>query len=112
VVKHGNLDSIRTYNHIDDAIEAYWLCSESDRYGEIYNIGGDETCKVGEALDEMIKKSDKPFTKELDEKRLRPTDITLQIPSTEKFKNHFNWKPKKTMDDIWNDLLEYWRAIV
>ena len=22
VVKHGNLDSIRTYNHIDDAIEA------------------------------------------------------------------------------------------
>ena len=112
VVKHGNLDSIRTYNHIDDAIEAYWLCSESDRYGEIYNIGGDETCKVGEALDEMIKKSDKPFTKVLDEERLRPTDITLQIPSTEKFKNHFNWKPKKTMDDIWNDLLKYWRAIV
>ena len=112
VVKHGNLNSIRTYNHIDDAIEAYWLCSESDRYGEIYNIGGDETCKVGEALDSMIKKSDKPFTKVLDEERLRPTDITLQIPSTEKFKNHFNWKPKKTMDDIWNDLLEYWRGIV
>ena len=42
-MKHGNLDSIRTYNHIDDAIEAYWLCSESDRYGEVYNIGGDET---------------------------------------------------------------------
>ena len=112
VVEHGNLNSIRTYNHIDDAIEAYWLCSESDRYGEIYNIGGDETCKVGEALDSMIKKSDKPFTKVLDEERLRPTDITLQIPSTEKFKNHFNWKPKKTMDDIWNDLLEYWRGIV
>ena len=112
VVKHGNLDSIRTYNHIDDAIEAYWLCSESDKYGEIYNIGGDETCKVGDALDNMIKKSGKPFVKVLDKERLRPTDITLQIPSTEKFKNHFNWKPKKTMDDIWNDLLEYWRNIV
>ena len=112
IVKHGNLDSIRTYNHIDDAIEAYWLCSESDKYGEIYNIGGDETCKVGDALDNMIKKSGKPFVKVLDKERLRPTDITLQIPSTEKFKNHFNWKPKKTMDDIWNDLLEYWRNIV
>ena len=112
VVKHGNLDSIRTYNHIDDAIEAYWLCSESDKYGEIYNIGGDETCKVGDALDNMIKKSGKPFVKVLDEKRLRPTDITLQIPSTEKFKNDFNWKPQKTMDNIWNDLLEYWRSIV
>ena len=44
--------------------------------------------------------------------RLRPTDITLQIPSTTKFRTDFNWKPKKTMDDIWNDLLKYWRKRV
>ena len=112
VVKHGNLDSIRTYNHIDDAIEAYWLCSESDRYGEVYNIGGNETCKVGDALDALISKSDKDFVKVLYEKRMRPTDITLQIPSTAKFRTDFNWKPKKTMDDIWNDLLKYWRKKV
>ena len=61
VVKHGNLDSVRTYSHIDDAIEAYWLCSESDKYGEVYNIGGNETCKVGDALDALISKSDKDF---------------------------------------------------
>ena len=109
VVKHGNLDSVRTYNHIDDAIEAYWLCSDSDKYGEIYNIGGDETCTVGEALDILISKSDKSFKKELDKDRLRPTDITLQIPCTVKFQNHFNWKSKKTMNDICNDLLNYWR---
>ena len=112
VVKHGNLDSVRTYSHIDDAIEAYWLCSESDKYGEVYNIGGSETCKIGEALDSMISKSDKPFVKVLDKNRLRPTDITLQIPSTTKFKTDFNWKPKKNMDDIWNDLLKYWREKV
>tara|TARA_Y100001973_G_C5178650_1_gene323545 strand:- start:65 stop:1018 length:954 start_codon:yes stop_codon:yes gene_type:complete len=111
-VKHGNLESVRTYSHIDDAIEAYWLCSESDKYGEVYNIGGSETCKVGDALDSMISKSDKPFKKVLDKKRLRPTDITLQIPSTVKFRTDFNWKPKKTMDDIWNDLLNYWRERV
>ena len=112
VVKHGNLDSVRTYSHIDEAIEAYWLCSESDKYGEVYNIGGSETCRVGDALDSMISKSDKPFVKVLDEERLRPTDITLQIPSTTKFRTDFNWKPKKTMDDIWNDLLNYWRERV
>jgi len=112
VVKHGNLDSVRTYNHIDDAIRAYWLCSESNKYGEIYNIGGDETYTVGEALDMLISKSDKSFKKELDKDRLRPTDITLQIPCTIKFQNHFNWKPKKTMNDICNDLLNYWRDTV
>ena len=114
VVKHGNLDSVRTYNHIDDAIEAYWLCSEygEKRYGEIYNIGGDETCTVGEALDMLISKSDKPFKKELDKDRLRPTDITLQIPCTIKFQKHFNWKSKKSLSDICNDLLNYWRKKV
>ena len=28
-IRHGNLDSTRTYAHIEDAIRAYWLCSES-----------------------------------------------------------------------------------
>jgi len=111
VVKHGNLDSVRTYNHIDDAIRAYWYCSEygEKSYGEVYNIGGDETCSVGDALDMLISKSSKPFVKVLDKKRVRPTDITLQIPSSIKFRNHFNWKPKKTLSDICDDLLEYWR---
>tara|TARA_R110000824_G_scaffold190257_2_gene371705 strand:- start:2377 stop:3336 length:960 start_codon:yes stop_codon:yes gene_type:complete len=111
VVKHGNLDSVRTYNHIDDAIEAYWVCSEYDekRYGEVYNIGGDETCTVGEALDILISKSSKPFIKVLDKERVRPTDITLQIPDSTKFRNHFNWKPKKDLNNICDDLLEYWR---
>ena len=112
VVKHGNLDSVRTYNHIDDAIEAYWLCSDSDRYGEVYNIGGSETCTIGEALDMLISKSDKPFKKELDGDRLRPTDITLQIPCTIKFQNHFNWKSEKSLSDICDDLLNYWRETI
>ena len=108
-VRHGNLNSVRTYNHIDDAIEAYWLCSESNRYGEVYNIGGDYTCTVGDALDMLISKSDKPMVKYLDQKRVRPTDITLQIPDSSKFKNHFGWKPKKNLNDICDDLLKYWR---
>jgi len=113
-VKHGNLESIRTYNHIDDAIKAYWFCSEygEQRYGEVYNIGGDETCSVGEALDMLISKSDKPFKKVLDNNRIRPTDITLQIPCTIKFRNHFNWEPERNLNDICDDLLEYWRGIV
>lgn len=110
IIRHGNLDSVRTYNHIDDAIEAYWLCSESDNFGEIYNIGGDTTCKVGDVLDLLISLSRKKnLVKQVDPDRVRPTDITLQIPSSAKFKAHFGWKPKKQLQDICNDLLDYWR---
>ena len=111
-IRHGNLDSTRTYAHIEDAIRAYWLCSESKKFGEVYNIGGDYTCKVGDALDSMISKSDKPFVKVLDKDRLRPTDITLQIPDTTKFRNEFGWIPEKSLIDICDDLLNYWREVL
>ena len=85
-IYHGNLDSTRTYAHIDDAISAYWVCSNSNKFGEVYNIGGDQTCTVGEALDKLISMSTKKdLKKKLDPDRVRPTDITLQIPDTTKF---------------------------
>ena len=113
-IRHGNLDSVRTYNHIEDAIKAYWLCSESNKYGEVYNIGGDYTCTVGEALDMLISKSkiSDALTKLLDKKRVRPTNITLQIPSSDKFREHFGWKPEKDLTHICDDLLDYWREVL
>jgi len=113
-IRHGNLDSVRTYNHIDDAVRAYWLAVDSCEYGEVYNIGGDETCTVGDALDILISKSKIPkaFIKELDPNRVRPTDITLQIPSSEKFREKTGWKPTKGLDEICDDLLDYWRRIL
>lgn len=111
-IRHGNLDSTRTYAHIDDAIRAYWLCSESKKFGEVYNIGGDYTCKVGDALNMLISKSTKKVKPLLDEQRVRPTDITLQIPDTTKFRNEFGWKPEKDLSDICDDLLKHWRKVL
>ena len=36
-------------------------------------------------------------------------DITLQIPSSDKFREHFGWKPEKDLTHICDDLLDYWR---
>ena len=112
-IKHGNLDSVRTYNHIDDAVHAYWLAVDKCDYGEVYNIGGDYTCTVGDALDMLISKStvkDK-LKKVLDPDRVRPTDITLQIPDSTKFREKTGWKPTKGLEEICDDLLDYWRNI-
>ncbi len=112
-IKHGNLDSVRTYNHIDDAVHAYWLAVDKCDYGEVYNIGGDYTCTVGDALDMLISRStvkDK-LKKVLDPDRVRPTDITLQIPDSTKFREKTGWKPTKCLEEICDDLLDYWRNI-
>ncbi len=112
-IRHGNLNSTRTYAHIDDAINAYWLCSNSNKFGEVYNIGGQETCTVGEALDKLIDMSTRDdLKKKLDKDRVRPTDITLQIPDTTKFRHEFGWTPRKNLTNVCEDLLNYWRKIL
>jgi len=113
-IRHGNLQSVRTYNHIDDAVHAYWLAINKCDYGEVYNIGGDETCTIGDALDKLISKStisDK-LEKLLDQDRIRPTDITLQIPASTKFREKTGWKPIKGLNEICDDLLDYWREVL
>ena len=112
IIKVGNLNSVRTYAHISDAVHAYWLAATKGKIGEIYNIGGNNTCTVGEALENLLSKSTlkrDDFEIYVDPERIRPTDITLQIPNCDKFKNDTGWKPIKTLDDITNDLLNYWR---
>ena len=113
-IRHGNLDSVRTYNHIDDAVHAYWLAVDKCEYGEVYNIGGDYNCTIGDALDMLISKSKTPkaFIKEFNPNRVRPTDITLQVPDSTKFREKTGWKPTKGLEEICDDLLNYWREVL
>ena len=43
VLKAGNLNSVRTFLDVRDAVKAYWLLATKCTPGEVYNIGGNET---------------------------------------------------------------------
>ena len=45
----------------------------------------------------------------VDKNRLRPIDADLQIPCTDKFKQHTGWEPKISFEKTMEDLLNYWR---
>jgi len=107
----GNLDSLRTYADVRDAVKAYhMLVTINPKPGEYYNIGGSHTCSIKEMLNCLLNKSTvKNIEVIIDPERLRPIDADLQIPNTTKFKNHTGWEPKYEFDQTMNDLLNYWR---
>jgi len=112
VIKVGNLNSLRTFADVRDAVRAYYLLVTVDPVpGEYYNIGGQYTCKVGEMLDFLISLSSKKkeISVEIDPERLRPIDADLQIPDTRKFQEHTGWKPEISFQKTMADLLDYWR---
>jgi GDP-D-mannose dehydratase len=114
VIKVGNLDSLRTWSDVRDAVRAYYLLVTKDPIpGEYYNIGGSYSCSVKEMLDYLISLSIRKDIKiEVDPDRLRPIDADLQVPDTTKFKKHTGWEPKYSFEQTMQDLLEYWRKVV
>lgn len=109
---HGNLDSVRTLIDVRDAMESYWVAMEHCEAGEAYNIGGNQTMKVGQFLEVLIQKSRCPIKTLQDPALLRPADVTLQIPNLEKFEQTTGWKPKYSFEESLEFLLNYWRLQV
>jgi GDPmannose 4,6-dehydratase len=107
----GNLESLRTYADVRDAVRAYYMLVTVDPIpGEYYNIGGNYHCKIGDMLKYLISKSTvKNIEIIIDPERLRPIDADLQIPNVEKFKKHTGWEPEYTFEQTMDDLLNYWR---
>jgi len=110
-VQVGNLNSMRTWSDVRDAVRAYYmLVTINPIAGEYYNIGGTHSCTVEKMLQHLIGLSTvKDIKIETDPDRLRPIDADLQIPDTTKFTNHTGWSPEIPFETTMQDLLDYWR---
>ena len=110
----GNLDSLRTWADVRDAVRAYYmLVTINPKSGEYYNIGGSYSCSIRQTLDYLLSKSlVKNIEVIVDKNRLRPIDADLQIPDTTKFKEHTGWEPEISFEQTMDDLLQYWRERV
>lgn len=115
VIKVGNLESLRTYADVRDAVRAYYmLVTVNPQAGEYYNIGGQYTCKIADMLNHLLSLStmSHEITIEVDPERLRPIDADLQVPNTDKFAQHTGWKAEIPFEQTMQDLLDYWRERV
>lgn len=110
ILSHGNLESVRSFIDIEDAMEAYWVAAKKGKIGEIYNISGTEIISVKNFLNKLIKLSNKMIETKPNKKLFRPQDISLQIPNSKKFKKHTSWRPKVSLKDSIIKLLNECRA--
>ncbi len=109
VLNVGNLNSVRTFADVRDTVIAYWMMLQKCPPGEVYNIGGNKTITVGKMLKYMLSLSHWDIKVRVDKSLLRPSDVTLQIPCTNKFKKATGWEPKIPFERTIVDILEWQR---
>lgn len=114
VIRTGNLESLRTWSDVRDAVRAYYLLVTRDPVpGSAYNIGGNFSCSVGDMLETLLSLSTRnDITHEVEAGRLRPLDADLQVPDTTAFQAHTGWEPRIPFRQTMEDLLNYWRDAV
>ena len=66
----------------------------------------------GQFLEILKSKAKVKINSKVDNRLLRPSDVTLQIPNCEKFKASTGWNVKYDFENSVEHLLEYWRAEV
>jgi GDP-4-dehydro-6-deoxy-D-mannose reductase len=112
VIYVGNLEAKRDFSDVRDIVRAYWLCLEKGEDGEVYNIGSGVSRPIKEVLDVLLSLSKVKVGVEVDQKRLRPSDVPILLSDSSKFIGLTGWKPEIPFRKTLSDLLDYWREKV
>lgn len=107
-IKVGNLEAKRDFTDIRDVVRAYWKIVNRGKAGEVYNVCSGKSIKIQEVLNKLISFSEKNISVEIDENKLRPSDVPNFVGDNTKLKS-IGWTPQYTIDDSLMELLEWWR---
>ncbi len=112
VIEVGNLKAKRDYTDVRDMVQAYLLAVKKCKPGEVYNICSGRAHSIQEILNLLLSMSKKKIKVEIDPQRLRPSDVEVLVGDYSKFKKLTGWKPKISLKQTLEDLLNYWRKRV
>lgn len=111
IIRVGNLRAKRDFTDVRDVVNAYTVLIEKGQRGETYNIGTGNPHAIGEILDEVVAQSDVEIKVEVDPRKLRPVDVPIIEPNTEKVRLITSWQPRINTTETIGDMLAKWRGL-
>jgi GDP-4-dehydro-6-deoxy-D-mannose reductase len=104
----GNLEAVRDFLDVRDAVRALWLLAEKGTPGAVYNVCSGVGHSVREVLDILISLATRPIPVEPDPTRLRTADEPVVIGDNGRLRA-LGWKPEIPLDRALGAVLDYWR---
>ena len=113
---HGDGTQSRVFCHVKDAVSGLVsLVGDNETYGEVYNVGGVGETSILELAKKVIER-----TKSKSKIELIPydevygagfEDMQRRVPDTSKIAAKTGWKASKTLDDIIDDVRDYFISL-
>ncbi len=112
VIKVGNLAARRDFTDVRDMMRGYVLALEKGAPGEVYNLGSGRSYAISDLLDTLLSLATVPIAVELDQTRLRPSDLPDLVCDARRAQAQTGWQPIIPLAQTLQDLLNYERARV
>lgn len=112
VVRVGDLSARRDFSDVRDIVRGYRLAAEHGRAGRVYNLGRGEAVAVADLLQHVAARSHRPLAIEVDPERLRPADLPLTLCDASLAAAELGWRPRFTLTETLDAVLDDWRARV
>ena len=112
---HGDGSQTRTFCHVQDTIRALKALLESTAtVGEIFNVGSRNWISVIDLAHRVLEltgsKSELVYVPYDKVYGLGIDDMLHRVPAIEKIKGAIGWEPKRSLDEILNDVVEHVRS--
>ena len=107
-IRIGNMQIVRDFVDVRDAVNAMILLSQKGVNGEVYNICSGQGCVLGSVLETYKENAKVPIQEEVDPNLLRNYDELIKVGSPEKLFS-LGWKIQHDIKDTLVDILNYWR---
>jgi GDP-4-dehydro-6-deoxy-D-mannose reductase len=104
----GNLDAMRDWMDVRDAVRGYMLALEKGRPGEVYNLGSGKARSVRELAELALSLFDlTDVSIETDPARYRPLEAVLLECDFSKAKEELGWTPTIPLERTMRDMIEF-----
>ena len=108
----GDLNIVRDFTDVRDAVRAYLAAAQRARGGEVFNLCSGRAVTIREVLDILLAQSTVPVEVEVDPRRLRTADLPVLYGDNAELTATTGWRPRLPLETTLRDLLDHWRTQV
>jgi GDP-4-dehydro-6-deoxy-D-mannose reductase len=108
-LKVGNLDTVRDFLDVQDAVRGFWLLAQGGTPGEVYNVCSGVGHRIQTVLEILLSMASKPISVEHDPARLRGVDAPIVVGDNSRLRA-LGWAPRVPLDQSLARILAYWRG--
>lgn len=108
-LKVGNLDPVRDFTDVRDAVRACRLAADRRHAGEIFHVCTGRGVAISEIVEQLLDLSTCEILVEVDEARFRRADIPWLVGDSSRIESATDWRAEIPLRQTLSDLLNWWR---